>query len=260
MIGDREVGQSASVPSAVRVRVGHVTPGSERVATNDNRRDFLRKAGVAGVGVTAASWVAPNILTTAARAAGTDPCPNVTSTTNVPGTNLNRLVPGTAPFVAPNNNTLVSNPVLVSDTLTNIWFEQRLTTTSPVKVNRVTPGTFNGSNNENVTLPAGGTYCSYFIHGDRATAGELRGSVSFPADYRIAGLIYRRAELEASNVFYSPALTCTCTSGVACCYHPMESSDSMTWTSSGGVDSLSWVMTFGNERDQIRVLLEQDVP
>lgn len=230
----------------------------------DGRRGFLVGAAV-GASATMATWVAPQVLSAPARAAGSVTCPDPTNTTRVTGTNLQRLVPGTAPFVSPNNNTLNNNPVLRSATLTNIWFERQLTVTSGVAVNRTTPnvGGFNGgSSGQNTTLAASPsaprTYCSYFVHGDRQPdSASLTGSVTFPVGWRIAALIYQRTQLQNSHAFYSPALVCTCSpSGVTCCYHPMESTDTMNWTRAGGQDTLTWTMTFGAERDQIRVLLE----
>lgn len=220
-----------------------------------------RRVVLAGVAATGAAWAAPSIVSVRAAAAATNPCPNPTDTSVVTGVNLQRLVPGTAPFVATNNNTLNNNPVLRSATLTNLWFEQRLTTTSGTAVNRVTPnlGGFNGGNGvQNTTLDAGRTFCSYFIHGDRQPdSSSLTGSVTFPVGWRIAALIYQRTQLQNSHAFYSPQLVCS--APISNCYHPMESTDTMNWTRTAGLtgqDTLSWTMTFGNERDQIRVLLE----
>ena len=252
---------SGSTPAVRDAAAGSAT-GSE--VASDGRRRFLIGAAV-GVGATAGSWVAPQILTSAARAAGTVICPDPTSTSVVTGTNLQRLVPGTAPFVSPNDNTLNNNPVLRSATLTNIWFERQLTVTSGVAVNRTTPnvGGFNGgSSGQNTTIAASPsaprTFCSYFIHGDRQPdSASLSGSVIFSVGWRIAALIFQRTQLQNSHAFYSPALVCSCSpSGVTCCYHPMESTDTMNWTRAGGQDTLTWTMTFGNERDQIRVLVE----
>ena len=63
-----------------------VTSHRERsVAQHDTRRDFLKKAGIAGAGVTAAAWAAPSITSIDAAAAAT--CPVSNPITGIGGAN-----------------------------------------------------------------------------------------------------------------------------------------------------------------------------
>ena len=69
-----------------------------------------------------------------------------------------------------------------------------------VTVNRSTPGSFGGGNNQQSTIAANTAVRSYYVNIDRASSGSLEGSITF--DSQILGLIYRRTELAASAAMF----------------------------------------------------------
>ena len=121
-----------------------------------------------------------------------------------------------------------------------------VTLTSNLTVDRTAAGSFNGNSNQNATIAAGTTICSYFVHGDRLdNNGQLTGGLRF-AHSAIIGLIYETATLNASSFLRVPGTTYV--------NGPMEGNDLMTLDLTPGANTLTWTMTFGPVLDQIRVI------
>ena len=121
-----------------------------------------------------------------------------------------------------------------------------VTLANDLLVDRTTAGSFNGNSNQNATIPAGTTICSYYVHGDRLdNNGNLTGALTF-ANSTIIGLIYEDTTFNASSFLRVPGTTYV--------NGPMESNDLMTLDLTPGANTLTWNMRFGPVLDQIRVI------
>lgn len=194
------------------------------------RRQFLTGGAVAAASV----WVAPSVvrLDRAAAASGSGQCetPNVF---------------GGAQYTTAPTITRPGGPL--EDFISFVWNEHGpCELTQDLVVNRVTAGSFTGSSNENQVIPQGTCVCSFFVHGDRLDDdGLLTGTMTFGST-TILGLIYRTAELLASDELETPGTSYT--------YGAMEPGDTMDLDLTPGANSFSWEMLFGTGLDQVRVI------
>lgn len=198
-----------------------------------NRRQLLS----GGVALGATTWIAPSVLTLDRVAAATGSCVADTPT-----------VSNGAVLISPPANMSEGTLPLDSNTNTYVWLETEAEILdNPLTVNRTTAGSFNGSSNQNATIPAGTEIASYLVHGDRLNdSGTLTGSLTF-TNATILGLIYRTSQLNASNFLAAP--------GTAGTPQAMESNDTMVLNLTAGSNTLSWSMRFGPALDNIRVII-----
>ncbi len=193
--------------------------------------------------LTATIWVAPSVVALDRVAAATpsdDSC------------EIPTVYNGGVWLDPPPPDLSISGP-LDSNTNTFVFLETPtpVTLANDLTVDRTTAGSFNGNSNQNATIAAGTTICSYFVHGDRLdNNGTLTGAMTF-ADSTIIGLIYENTTFNASSFLQVP--TTTYVNG------PMESSDLMTLDLTPGANTLTWTMTFGPVLDQIRVITSCDL-
>lgn len=188
--------------------------------------------------VAATAWVAPVVVGFDRVAAAT---PSDTSC-EVP------VVSNGAAWLAAPPPTLAVGGPLESDVNTFVFSETPapVTLAADLLVDRTTAGSFNGNSNQNATVAAGTTICSYFVHGDKDTLpGLLFGQLMF-ATSTIVGLIYENATFSASSFLEAPA--------TAYVYGGMESTDDMGLDLTPGANTLRWSMLFGGHVDQIRVI------
>ena len=134
-----------------------------------------------------------------------------------------------------------------SDTTTWVIAEAEcVTLTSDVVVNRASDGAFSGNSNEFAIIPAGTTVSSWIINADRATSGNIVGSITFSND--IVGLIYEAPEFAATTpTFEVVGMTYPSANGAF-----VEGNDSFILSGS----TLDFDLTMGgNWSDVIRVLV-----
>lgn len=199
-----------------------------------SRRNLLTSSALLATGV----WVSPSIVALDRIAAATpsDPSCEIPTVSN-----------GAAWLATPPATLAAGGPL---DSNTNTWVfpetSAPFTLTAGLVVDRTTAGSFNGGSNQNVTIPAGTTICSYFVHGDRLdNRGTLTGQLNF-ANSSIIGLIYRRTTFPGSSFLEVPGTTYP--------YGPMETNDAMGLDLTPGANALKWEMRFGGGVDQIRVI------
>ena len=210
---------------------------SERRLAADNGTMNTRRGFVKGGAVMAgATWAAPTIV-------GLDPVAAATpsATCEVP------IMSNGAVYLAAPPASLAEGGVLDSNDETYVFHEQGpVELLAPLAVNRVSAGSFNGSSNENATIPAGTMVCSYYVHADRLDdRGRLSGQMTFPSA-TILGLIYRNAQLSASAFLQNPS-TAYSVGGT-------EGSDNLAMALAPN-STVAWDMRFGGHLDQIRVIV-----
>ena len=119
-----------------------------------------------------------------------------------------------------------------------------------IVVNRSTPGIFDGSGpgTEQTTLPAGTAVCSFYVHADRDSTGNLSGSLTFTS--QIVGVIYKKNEFDDTT----PLL------GIPGVTYPnpatafLERDDTLTF--SADRLTLSWSLQInGNFMEAMRILV-----
>lgn len=118
-----------------------------------------------------------------------------------------------------------------------------------IVVNRSTPGMFNasGPGTEQTTLPAGTAVCSFYVHADRATTGNLSGSLTFANP--IEGIIYKKNEFDDTTPLLGIGITYP-TPATAF----LERDDDLTL--SADRLTLSWSMQInGNFMEAMRILV-----
>jgi len=183
-----------------------------------------------------AIWAAPTVVglgpIAAAQASG-------------PGAEIPTLIPGAVWADPPPPD--LSPGAVESNTDTPVFLEaDGYVLTTSIVVNRSSPGSFSGNSNENTTIPAGTTICSYFVHGDRLDIpGRLDGGLIFSTN-TILGLIYETAQFTATDFLE--------VSGVTYDYGPAEGNDFMTLDLTPGANTVTWDMRFGGVTDQIRII------
>ena len=178
----------------------------------------------------ASTWMAPSIvgLDRVAAAVGSSTCD-----TPVVADGAELIVPPAS----------ITSGALESDVYSRVWSEVGpLTLPNDLRVNRITPGTFECDTDEMETIAAGTEVCSYFVHTDLvSTSGTLTGSMTFPSA-TIIGLIYKRDEFNASSILEAPQTDYR--------YAPSERRDVVTLAGS----FVEWSLNVGTGRDHIRVI------
>lgn len=144
-----------------------------------------RRLLLGGAALTGTAWVAPSIVGIDRVAAATGSAGSViTASTGVT-------------ILDPPPASMALN-VIESDTTTFVVAESECTVLpSDIVVNRASPGTFNGDSNELAVIPAGTAVCSFYVSADRATNGNLVGSLTFATP--ILGLIYELPQFQATT-------------------------------------------------------------
>ncbi len=151
-----------------------------------------------------------------------------------------------AALIEPPASTREGGPLDASDVV-YVWEEPSPTVlTSPLTVNRVDSGTFNGSMNQRKVIPAGTTVCSWYIFGDRLEdRGRMGGSLRFEG-VEVLGIITKTNELKRSEVLSSQNTDYV--------HRGMERGDRFTLRRSGGSTTFTFDLQFGRSTDAARVL------
>ncbi len=151
-----------------------------------------------------------------------------------------------AQLIDPPQNTR-EGQVLDSNSNTFVWAESGpVVLDADLAIDRIAPGEFNGIDTVPGVIPAGTEVCSWYIVGDREDdRGRLSGTVSF-GDEDVLGLIFRNANLRASNSLGADGTSYT--------VGQMEGGDRMTLSNDGGVDTFMVDMAFGPHTDAVRII------
>jgi hypothetical protein len=162
------------------------------------------------------------------------------------------MVSGVELIDAP-GSTAEGGPLDSVDTM-YMWLEQGpVELAADLGINRVRDGNFRGSSNTRVSIPAGTTVCSWYLHVDHLRdRGRIQAEVRFDGT-EILGVIGRRADLRRSDLLAAPGTTYV--------YHGSEASDRLSLRRSTGADgSPSTTMTFNmagaRTTDSIRILTD----
>ncbi len=195
-----------------------------------NRRSFL--AG--GAALSSAIWVAPSVASIDRIAAASGSAESLI----IDSTGVTILDP------APSNMALNA---FESDITTFVVPESGcVTLPTNIVVNRQTPGSFDGGSNELVTITAGTSVASFYIHADLANSGSLLGSLTFSS--AILGLIYEAPQFQATTpILGCPGITYPTPAGAF-----IETNDDFVLTT----NTISWNFAMGGVwSDVMRVIV-----
>lgn len=204
----------------------------------DSRRDFLKRAGIAGAGVTAATWAAPSVLSLdAVGAAGSLTCVDPTVTGDL---TIRTLASGDDLRPSPTGNVL-------SDTTMFLMLEQSMFTMPS-----------NWTTDSGATLATNDVVCVWLLHHARETVGgsTLTGTLSF-ASSLIIGWDYRNNIVKTldngDSIFKKTGVTYQ-TGTYSRRTMDGESGDSVTPTGSGPYSELQIQSSNGyGYTDQMRI-------